>query len=203
MKRRPTILLVLLATLLLPSRAAFSQMSVDVWGRAGLFLPSDDTLGDVYSGARIPLVAQAEWRIHSAVALFGGVRYLRADGRAIGEDETGDGSQGTSTRLTTTSGRFGGLLVLQPGQRWDVRVGGGVTVSNYEETWASIGASTSGTRSGWLAQAGVAYRLTRHWLAGATAEYSGVRVPASDGDAPTPAVDLGGLDILFGLGFRF
>jgi hypothetical protein len=175
---------------------------VDLWFRAGLFEPSDDTLAEVYSGARVPFIVQADWRLLRHLAVFGSLRDLRVTGRAIVESGTASSVDGSATHLTTTSGRFGGLVIV-PSGRWDLRFGGGVSVNHYFEEWPAAGVSATGTRTGWLAQAALARRFGRRWLAGASVEYSSVRVPAGSGEFAAPALELGGADVLFGGGIRF
>jgi hypothetical protein len=205
-KHHPILLAVAAAAALsAPARPSFAQPAspVEIWVRAGLFRPSDDAFRRVYTSTLVPFTAQADWRLRSTIALFGGIRYLRGTGAAVPE---GGASTGTSpaeeVRLTLTAGRFGALLLV-PGSRWDARLGAGVTVTHYSETWAGAGASASGTEAGWLLQAAVARRLGKRWSASVAVEYAGVEVPAGAGEFAGPAVNIGGLDLLFGVGIRF
>jgi hypothetical protein len=205
MIRRRTVLLALVVSAALPGRAAFSQSHpVELWVRSGVFQPSDESLAEVYPGARFPFVAQGEVRVRSAVAVFGGLRYAMMDGDAVAEGGANGAALGTATRLTSTAARVGALVVLQRGRHWDIRLGGGVTVTSYSEDWSGADAnSVSGTKAGWLLEAAVSRRLGRHWFLGGSVEYSGVHVPAGGGENPTFEANLGGLDLLAGVGFRF
>jgi hypothetical protein len=210
MKQRPSIVPVLLVVAMLSPAAAAAQPAssdagrrIELWARAGLFLPTEDAFGEVYSGARVPLVVDGEWRLHRLVAVFGGVRYMRTTGEVIAEGDGGSGGSASATRLTMTSGRLGGI-VAWPSGPWDVRFGAGLTVNHYSEDWPdAAGASVSGTRAGWLVQGGVARRIGRRWAAGVSVEYSGATVPEGSGEFAVPALDLGGLDVLFGVAIRF
>jgi hypothetical protein len=211
MKTPRKTLLALLAAALLPSGAALAQQAGDTSGvdasfRAGMFQPSEAAFEQAYGGSRIPLVMQVDWRVHRVLALFGGVRYLGLDGRAIAEDDTAavgaSGEAVYATHLALTSARLGALAVVTSG-RWDVRVGGGLNVEHYAEEWPAAAASASGTRTGWLAQATAARRIGRRFSAGVSVEYSGVAVPAGTGESAVPALDLGGLDVLLTAGIRF
>jgi hypothetical protein len=199
--------LALLVLASLASGSAFAQPPgphpVALWLRLGAFLPSDDTVDQVYSGALGSVVVQADWTLRGHVAVFGGVRYWGVTGHAVAESGAAGAGEGGTTHLTMTTGRFGGLVLLPKGP-WDTRLGGGVTVNHYTEEWtATTGAAVSGTRAGWLAQVAVARRFATRWSAGVSVEYSGVGVPAGTGEFAAPAVDLGGLDVLFGGGIRF
>jgi hypothetical protein len=168
--------------------------------RAGLFVPSDGAFRDVYGGARIPVFVQLDWPVHRRVALFGAIRYVRMSGQPVpvGAVAFSEGDAGTA-RLRVASMRAGALLLLPSGS-WDLRLGGGLSVDGYSEEWRATDAQASGTRSGWLAQAGIWRRLGRRLGVGGTLEYSSVTVPASD---ETLEVKLGGLELSGGVSVRF
>lgn len=174
--------------------------------RTGLFHPSNASLSDVYAARKTPLVVQAEWRFLRRVAVFAGVRSVRARGQAIVEDgaSPAHGAAGVyDTRLALTSGRFGALATWASG-RWNLQAGGGVDIEHYRETWTAAGEDTKGNRTGWLLQASLSRTMWRRLSAVATAEYAAVSVePPDGGEQALPRQNLGGLDVTFGIAVRF
>jgi hypothetical protein len=175
------------------------------WARAGLFRPSSGDLRQVYDGSRVSIAAQVDWRVRPTIALFGGIRNVRMDGRAVVEGGTAfqaPGGGAYPTRLVLTSVRAGALLVFRSGA-WDFRPGAGFSVERYAEEWPAAALDAKGGRAGWLLQATLSREVGRRVSAGVTVEYAGASVPQREGERAVGKVGLGGLHALAGVGVRF
>jgi hypothetical protein len=184
-----------------PVPPARARLSVS----AGVFRPSDAAFGRVYHGTKAPVVLQLDWRLQRYVAVFGGVRHLRTNGQAIVEDGGAlarPDNEEFPARFRATSIRAGALLVWAAGP-WDLRAGGGVNVFRYSEEWPAASFETTGSKTGWLAQASVMRAVTSRVSVGGGFEYSAAGVRQAGAGSLVPRIELGGLDLLAGIGIRF
>jgi hypothetical protein len=171
---------------------------VEISGAAGLFLPTEDSVGRVYDGTRVPWSVCGDVRIAGPLSAFAGLRSLAMDGRANGFDPASGVS--TETRLSSHSLLLGVRIHHQWG-RLGVFAGGGAAWTSFTETWPGADAEFSGAAWGPLAQGGVVYRAWRR--VGIVGRVDWFRAPTGEGSLLDASVDLGGLDVSGGVAIRF
>jgi hypothetical protein len=156
-------------------------------------------MSDVYGSHLMPVTAQVDVRVVPDVAVFGGIRWMSADGRAvvIGTPVVNERS---TTSLTVTAFRVGAEIARTVGRRWAVAGGAGIVMARYEETWPDAGRTFSNHSNGFLVLAEARCALTGKWGAIARVEYSTVHANVADA---SNAVNLGGMDVSAGVRFAF
>jgi hypothetical protein len=171
---------------------------VEISGAVGLFFPTDDSVGRVYDGTRVPWSVDGDVRIAGRLSAFAGFRSLSVEGRASGFDAASGVS--SDTRLTSRSFLFG----VRAHHRWGrlgVFAGGGAAWTSFTETWPGVDAEFSGGAWGPLVQGGVVYRAWRR--IGIVGRVDWFRAATGEGSLLDASVDLGGLDVSGGVTIRF
>ena len=176
----------------LPGRLAVSAT-------LGLFRPIDSAMTDVYGSRLTPVTGHLDVRIVPDVWLFGGVKWMSADGHAVVVG-TPQGDETSPTSLSVTTLRVGALVGRDFGPRWTLAGGAGVAIARYEETWPEADMQFNNQSSGFLLLAEVRYALRMRWAVIGRAEYSSVRANVPDGSS---VVNLGGVDASAGVRFVF
>ena len=123
-----------------PGGAAPERVEVSV--AAGLFLPTEDSVGRVYDGTRVPWSVDGDVRVAGRLSAFAGFRSLTMDGRASGFDP----ASGISIDTTLSSRSL--LLGVRVHHRWGrlgVFAGGGAAWTSFTETWPGLDAEVSGS----------------------------------------------------------
>ncbi len=164
----------------------------------GVSMPIDSAMSDVYGGL-VPVTGQVDVRLKTPISLFGGVKYLRADGQTvIVGTKVLDESYATSFHMTSV--RLGAQVAGHLAPRWVLAGGAGVSFAWYEETWPDAGQSVNDRATGFLALAEGRYTMTPRWSVLARVEYAAV--PHSNG-LFTDNSNLGGFDLSAGVRFIF
>jgi hypothetical protein len=170
---------------------------------AAVFRPLAQEFRDLY-GTQVPVVAQLDWPIGRHLAVFAGVRHLRSSGETIpvSQQETREPER-FAIRFRSTSLRLGGLLLVPRGP-WSVSAGAGAVYCRYSERWPDAGFNERDDGTGFIVQAGVTRAFARRWSALGRVEYSyGPRTKPAAGSDVVTRVNLGGIDVTAGIGFRF
>jgi hypothetical protein len=174
-----------------PARVEFSVA-------AGLFLPTEDSVGRVYDGTRVPWSVDGDVLIAGRLSAFAGFRSLTTDGRASGFDP----ASGVSIDTTLSTRSF--LLGVRVHHRWGrlgVFAGGGAAWTSFSETWPGLGEEFSGSAWGPLVQGGVVYSVWRR--VGIVGRVDWFQAATGEGSLLDASVDLGGLDVSGGVTIRF
>ncbi len=185
-----------------PARAQGSAPAArfGVSATVGVSMPVDSAMSDVYGSRLVPVTGQIDVRIDPAISLFGGVRWMKADGRTVivGTPVAANESYATSFRMT--SFRLGALVSAHIVPRWVLAGGAGICIASYEEQWPDAAQSVKDRGAGFLALAEARYALNARWGVVARLEYASI--PQSNTVANTSA-NLGGLDGSAGVRFVF
>ncbi len=166
----------------------------------GVSMPVDSAVSDVYGSRLVPVTGQVDVRIDPAISLFGGVRWMKADGRTVivGTPVAANESYATSFRMT--SFRLGALVSARIVPRWVLAGGAGICIASYEEQWPDAAQSVKDRGAGFLALAEARYALNARWGVVARLEYASIPQSNTVSDI---SVNLGGLDGSAGVRFVF
>lgn len=185
--------------------AALAQSAQPPLGRfavsatLGVSRPVDAGLSEVYGGGLVPVTAQLEVRLEPAIALFGGVRFLKADGQTVVVGtKVAEETYGTSFRMTSV--RLGAQVAARIAPGWALAGGAGVSLVSYEETWPDAGLRVTDRATGLLALAEGRYAVNRRWNVLARVEYT--TIPETSAVTGSH-VNLGGLDVSAGVRLAF
>jgi opacity protein-like surface antigen len=151
---------------------------------AGVALPTDEQFREFYGSAQFVIAGQVDVRACRRFLVFSGYGYRDRTGNAEGSRDP------LKFRMHTF--KLGGLYALPLGSVL-IKAGAGIGIFNYKETWEAAGVVTSGTKPGFLLQAGVERTITGPIAVVGRIEYSHVRADE---------INLGGLDLSAGLIFR-
>jgi hypothetical protein len=180
----------------MPPGAAPARVEVGV--AAGLFLPTEESVGRVYDGPRVSWVVDADVRIRGRLSAFAGVRSVAMEGRANGFDPAS--GVVADTKLSARSVLVG-ARVHHRWERLSVFAGGGAAWTSYEESWPDLDAVFSGSAWGPVVQGGVVYRVWRRL--GVIGRVDWFRAATGQGSLLDSDVDLGGVHLAGGVTFGF
>jgi hypothetical protein len=176
-----------LAALMLQTQPAPAQQkipAVSAGVSAGLMFAADEQFREFYGSHRIVVGGQADFRAYRRFLVFVGYDHGSRTGSAVGSNDP------LQFRMHTM--KFGGLIAL-PLRSLLIRAGAGIGLHNYKETWAAADVVTSGTRPGFILQAGAERPLAGRIALGGKIEYSSVS---------EKEISLGGLAFAAGLTIR-
>jgi hypothetical protein len=166
-----------------------------------VFRPVDRAVREMYGSGALPVTAQFEYPAGRRLRPFVGFRWSTDRGRTVAAGSS-PGTLAYGLTLRTSSIR-GGVLVGLPLGRVDVALGGGISANWYDERWSGASLAASGHHRGAVIQASLRTAVTRRLLAMARLEYSSIPNVQRVADTDLARVDLGGLEVGAGLGFRF
>ncbi len=191
-------------TFLASDRPAAAQSPPDVGRFAasatfGVSRANESSMREMYGTTLTPITGQIDVRVYPDLALFAGVRWLKADGQTVivGTPVTADEKYAIS--LSTTSFRFGAQVSKWVAPRWGLAAGAGVCITSYDEQWPDAGLGVSGRSTGFLALAELRYALASRWNVIGRVDFT--TVPESTTAAGS--VNLGGLDVSAGMRVLF
>jgi len=181
------------------AQSAASPGRVALSGTVGVFVPSNTAMSDVYGSRLMPVTAQVDVRVVPDVALFGGIRWMSADGQAVvlGTPVVNETS---TTSLGVTAFRVGAEVARAVAPRWTLAGGAGIVIARYEETWPDAGRAVNNHSSGFLVLAEARCAVGGKWSVIGRVEYASVRANVADENS---AVNLGGVDASAGVRFVF
>jgi hypothetical protein len=165
----------------------------------GIFYATQGDLRALYGDIAGPIHAQLDFRIGGPFAVFAGLRSLHDRGRAAIFGPAFDGA-GDELKLVVRS--------LRAGVRVDSSLGGarifgqlGAAWNAYRETWAAASLEADGSFPGIVLAAGGEISLSGPWALQLRLEYASL--PTNEGGYLEPDIDLGGVDAVLGIVFRF
>ena len=165
---------------------------------AGVSAASDAAVTAVYPGTKIPVAVWADVNLTRHLSVFGGGRFLDTTGHPVIED--GAAAPDSDVELSVRAVVFGARAHYRRG-RIDGTAGVGAAYSTYTESWAGTSESVSGSAWGPVLHAGFAFGLGQRFAAITRLEWS--RVATGQGSLGSPSVQLGGVDVLAGIGVSF
>jgi len=166
---------------------------------AGIFRPGQGSFRGLYGSTQVPLHVQIQFRFLKGWAVFAGFRYAEASGKTliVGPQYV---EESHTIKFSMSSIRLGVQYSLAAG-RVRLFVGAGASYNLYKEKWEDAGLSTEGKRTGLLADAGAEYLFSRWFSIFIRGEYS--TIPTGQGAALEKKVDLGGIEGVIGISFKF
>jgi hypothetical protein len=167
---------------------------------AGVLVPGDQVVGDVYGSAMPAVAIEAEIPIGSWFRACAGARFAWADGTTISETP-GAAVDLDEVTLRTWTIRAGGEVSrrLANRVRWFAGVAG--AFGQYREEWTSASLTAEGNLAGVAVAGGLHYEFARRFGIVGRVEYSMLRASEIDPEGEKP--DLGGLELSAGVSVRF
>lgn len=168
-------------------------------GGGGVCVPADKAVRTLYGDVSFPLHAHLSLRLAGPFGLIVGYRYLGAAGETAAVGPPVD-DEGYDLRLRVHSLRAGIRLDSSLGKASIFALAGG-SYNFYKESWLETEISFSGRKAGYFLGAGAEIPVLRFWDIHVRLEYA--LVPTGKGGGLSSEVDLGGLEAVVGLVFRF
>ena len=166
---------------------------------SGLFYPAQTAVRTLYGDFSVPFHVQADVRLGGPFALFVGYRHLGKTGATVIVDPFFE-EESVGLTLLVHSLRAGFRLDSSLGRsKIFAQIGGAYHF--YRERWDDRDLAVDGRIGGAFLAAGVEIPLGPRWALQLRGEY--ISVPTDKGGPLEPSVDLGGLDAVLGIVYRF
>lgn len=188
-------------TLLIPPALAQDQekrTGFSISLSAGIFYPQQRSFRLIYGTVQIPLGIQLSCALSSRVALHLGFKYLSFSGNTIVigpiyVPET------YSIKFNNSSVRLGLTYALRSRKKLTMFFGGGGSTNSFKEKWEGLSLTREGRKVGFYILTGNEYSLGKRFSLFSLLEYT--NVPTGTGSKLIEKVNLGGLELSFGLRF--
>jgi len=190
--------------LLQPSALSAKRFQTPPWKGSfsfgsGLFYPAQTAVRTLYGDFSVPFHVQADVRLGGPFAAFAGYRYLATAGATVLVDPSFE-EESAGLTLLVHSLRAGFRLDSSLGRsKIFAQIGGAYHF--YRERWDDRDLAVDGRIGGAFLAAGVEIPLGPRWALQLRGEY--ISVPTDKGGPLEPSVDLGGLDAVLGIVYRF
>ena len=166
---------------------------------SGLFFPTQTAVRTLYGDFSVPFHIQADVRLGGPFTVFAGYRYLGKAGATVIVDPSFE-EESSGLKLLVHSLRAGFRLDSSLGRsKIFAQIGG--AFHYYRERWDDLDLAEDGRIDGAFLAAGVEIPIGSRWALQLRGEY--ISVPTDKGGPLEPSVDLGGLDAVLGIVYRF
>jgi opacity protein-like surface antigen len=165
---------------------------------AGISRPIHGPFRELYGGAQVPFSLEVDYRLFGRFHPYAGFRHVSSSGETrVIEPEFEPESYPLNFKMD--SARFG-LSVGFPLRRFTLLAGAGAGYNSYRERIEDMGLSIKGHAFGFQAHAAADYPLNRRFSLIGRFEFS--TIPASEDPATGTKINLGSVDLSFGLAVK-
>ena len=198
------VLLAVLIVLAQPAALSAKRFETPPWKGSfvfgsGLFYPTQTAVRTLYGDFSVPFHVQADVRLGGPFAVFAGYRYLGKAGATVIVDPSFE-EESAGLTLLVHSLRAGFRLDSSLGRsKIFAQIGGAFHF--YRERWDELDLAVDGRIGGAFLAAGIEIPIGPRWALQLRGEY--ISVPTDKGGPLEPSVDLGGLDAVLGIVYRF